>query len=680
MFRNVLKLLSQEVSGARALDTVAEIIRHHRIQASPGFRQAARAITPHLERAGLEVELHSFPADGQHRYWSYCPGPEWECTDAELTLLAPVRRRLARWDEQKLSLIQRSAPTPPKGVECRLVLVENADDPASYRDLDLGGRAVMASGDLEIIRRLAVDRGAVGLVTDGMREFPPVRRRWDLADALQYTSFWWAPGEQPIWGFVLSPRAGDEIRKMLKDAGPEGLPIHVRVSSRFYAGSVDVLSAFLPGISPEEVLVVAHLCHPQPSANDNASGSAAAVEALVSLATLIRQGLLSRPRRGIRLLLVPEINGTTCYLARNPEVLRRAVAAVNLDMVGERQDLCGSVLQVEAGPLATPSFGSDLLALIMAEALAEGTNWAGTAQLPVLRWTETPFSGGSDHCLLADPTVGIPCPMIIQWPDKFYHTSADTLDKVDPEALRRVAAAAATYAFFLADAHLPRVAWLAGEMTARFASSLHRAVNAALGEAPETRGEPALSTVWQRVEETVRFRLQRRLADLTSLQRLLAPDEQESFRTIMGSLEDECRQVADRELRRIHAVLQAAHPGTPDRPPETSPSPATDEEREAARLIPRRVLPGPVDIREVLAALPGTEALDFLLFGREHKKHAHTLEAQLLYWSDGQRTLAEVQRLVELETGIRNTTYALRYLKLLARAGFLELLPLSTRS
>jgi len=64
-----------------------------------------------------------------------------------------------------------------------------------------------------------------------------------------------------------------------------------------------------------EVLVVAHLCHPQPSANDNASGAAAALEAARVLQTLIAGGHLPPPRRSIRFLWLPEFTGSQAYLA-----------------------------------------------------------------------------------------------------------------------------------------------------------------------------------------------------------------------------------------------------------------------------------------------------------------------------------------------------------------------------
>src|SRR5439155_1631772 len=80
----------------------------------------------------------------------------------------------------------------------------------------------------------------------------------------------------------------------------------------------------------------------------------------------------------------------------------------------------------------------------------DARNLAGTSGYALFKWAVTPFSGGSDHYLFADPAVGIPCPMVIQWPAKFYHTNADTIDKVDPAMLRRAAIMASAYAYAVA--------------------------------------------------------------------------------------------------------------------------------------------------------------------------------------------------------------------------------------
>src|SRR6266545_2136120 len=76
--------------------------------------------------------------------------------------------------------------------------------------------------------------------------------------------------------------------------------------------------------------------------------------------------------------------------------------------------------------------------------------------------SEVPFSGGSDHAVLLDPLIGVPSPMLIQWPDRFYHSSLDTPDKCDPASLAIAARCAATYAGFLATAGPAEEAWLTG--------------------------------------------------------------------------------------------------------------------------------------------------------------------------------------------------------------------------
>ena len=67
----------------------------------------------------------------------------------------------------------------------------------------------------------------------------------------------------------------------------------------------------------------------------------------------------------------------------------------------------------------------------------------GLGEYPLYRQAEVSFSGGSDHVILSDPSIGVPTPMLIQWPDRFYHTSADTPDRTDPGSLARAGSLAA---------------------------------------------------------------------------------------------------------------------------------------------------------------------------------------------------------------------------------------------
>ena len=146
------------------------------------------------------------------------------------------------------------------------------------------------------------------------------------------------------------------------------------------------------------------------------------------------------------------MTGSYAYLARHEAEISQMIAGLNLDMVGADQSQTGSVMLLERPPDAASSFVPDLLEKLREELSHEAKTHTGMSSFPLYRYATTPFSGGSDHYIFSDPTVGVPMAMIIQWPDKFYHTSADTLEKVDPVSLARSGSLAAAYAYFVAQA------------------------------------------------------------------------------------------------------------------------------------------------------------------------------------------------------------------------------------
>jgi hypothetical protein len=301
-----------------------------------------------------------------------------------------------------------------------------------------------------------VERGAAGILCDGRRLFPPVRDRFDDPDQVAYTSFWWGADEPRGWGFVVSPRRGEALRARL--AAGARLEIEVEIESRRFATPIPLLSATLPGAEPGEILIAGHLCHPQPSANDNASGAAAVLETARVLAALRGNGVV--PGRSIRFFWMPELTGTHAWIARDSERAGRIVAALNLDMVGQDQERCGSTLLLEHPPCFAASFAEELVGRIREQAVDWIHSYSGAGHYSMTRMAEVPYSGGSDHAALVDPEVGIPCPMLIQWPDRFYHSSHDTPDKSDPRSLALAVRCAATYAGFLAAAGEKENEWL----------------------------------------------------------------------------------------------------------------------------------------------------------------------------------------------------------------------------
>jgi hypothetical protein len=659
-----LSLLAREVSGQNCLAHVQTVTRYHRIQASPGYRAAARECLQIFANNGVEARMTTYPATGHHREWGHLTPQEWNCQDAELWLLdAEGRRteRLAWYQEMNLALIQRSASTPAEGVTAELAVVENAEEAAGWNGRDVAGKiALVGNGDIQRMLHFARTAGAVGLITARMTYHPPVRPEGDLPDALQYTSFWWSEGEPKGWGFVASTRQGDRLKQMAAQ-GP--VRLWAKVTSEFYDGTIENVEGLIPGAGDQEVLLVAHLCHPRPSANDNASGPATVMEAARALSALIQSGQLPAPKRAIRFLLPPEMTGTFAHLAnRTAEERSRIVAALNDDMVGQKQEVTGSTLRCEYPSMACPSFAGDLLALVVGEVAREepALTGPGDFRFAGFRHAAVPYSGGSDHYILSDPSVGVPCPMLIQWPDRFYHTSADTIDKSDPDMMRRVGVMTAAYAYFLANAGLREAAWLATEMTALFPAQLHAAVQA--GQDPQA---------------VVAFRVDRKRADLQSLRRLVAEGEQPQLLTVLEGCERQVEAAGAMELQRL-ALAGSGGSGA-----GSGAGSGGGARVEAAggtvagwlggadlvQLHPVRVQPGPITLRHDLDRLPDAES--WRAFAAAHKG-TDRMGDYLCYWADGSRSLAEICRLTELETGYRDDAWSLGYMQLLSRLKYVK--------
>lgn len=637
---------------------VVALSQFHRIQASPGLRAAAGYVAEQLEAAGVQVAIHRYPASAATGFWA-CPGfQEWSCDGATLHLLderGEVTETLCDFAAIPISLIQRSIPASGE-FDVVAPAGKGGKDAADYAGLDVAGKVVLTNESVARVLELAVrERGAAGILFDGMKAGG--RSDLDLPDARQYTSFWWAGGCRPDgWGFVLSPRQGRKLRSRLA----EGKPVRVRaeVRSRFYDGGLEVVEAVIPGATQEEVLLVGHLCHPRPGAHDNASGAAALLEAAATLSRLIAEGRLpgppitgGRPTRGIRFLWVPEMTGSYAWLAEHQADVERGrwIAGLNLDMVGADQNQTGSVWQLVNLPQAASAFADHLL------------SWLRQPFLEGQRFEDAPFSAGSDHYILSDPTVGIPTPMLLQWPDKFYHTSADTPDRVSPDSLGRSGALAATYAFWLAMAGPAEARWLGHLMVTRFAAQAAREAVAAVEAVRTAEDQPTKVKAWRHYRRRSAFLAGRMAIALGTLQRL-DPHLGES----VTAWRAEVAETAAREAAWAEEILG------PDRPAETPP--ATDEQwrAEAEKLVPRRLFPGPADLGMALQSRPRELREAYWQLEDSAGRPVHDEAALLQYWADGRRTVAEIADLVELETGKPAGDLALRFFRLLAQIGLVQ--------
>jgi len=432
--------LVRELSGELAKEHVIAISRHHRVQASPGYWDAARYVLETLKAQGFfDARIEGFKSDGFVRYQTWPSPVGWRVRDAELWVLEPEERLLCRYSEVPMSLVtlSRSAfATAP------LVDVGTGEAAAEYEGKDVRGKIVLATGYGGTVHREAViRRGAKGVVC-----FLDDERAHERPDLVQYTGMWptGEEREQVGFGFNLGRRDGERLRGWLRAGKTVTLRAHVD-GGELFDGRLEVVTASLPGSEPDaaELLLIAHLDHPKESANDNASGSAALLEMARALRRIAYSDKLpalpGRPsplRRTIRFVWVPEWFGTMAWVNAHPELGQRTLAAVNLDMVGEDLERLHSALQVVRTPASLPSFLNDLV--------ADLTRWVDSLDVRSPRggasrfnYRIVPYQGGSDHMMLNDGALRIPTVMLSHAPDFTHHTSLDTPDFVDPVELKR---------------------------------------------------------------------------------------------------------------------------------------------------------------------------------------------------------------------------------------------------
>jgi len=472
MIQPLLEKIRPAVSGEEALAHVHRLCQFRREVFSPGYRQAAEYCCQVIREVGLEeVELLEYPADGETKYGDYVMPRVWNLKEAELTVITPVEtpKLLARYSDCPASVLSGCLGTTPRsGVEAEVVLVPNGTHEENYAGVDVAGKIVFTHQLARSVKNLAVPRGALGIISDAFRRFPPVRGAEDLNDAVQWHFFWGHKDEPMCPAFSLSPNQGKWLEALLRRAEAQGEKVKVlaRVDAEVYDSVGEVSTGVIPGSAAdaEEVLLLAHLT--EPGANDNASGCAALLEAARCLCKLISEGVLPPPKRNIRLVFVYEFYGTAAYLANNPERVARTVAALNIDTVGGDERQCGGTLFVLRTHPAAPTFSNDLLEAILEALVAEYSDRIGIVPGPMalFRWGVAAGAGGDSRTL---SEWGLPAPMVTQWPDKFYHTSADTPDKIDPMMLARASMLVATFAYFVAQAGAREALWLAHEITAR---------------------------------------------------------------------------------------------------------------------------------------------------------------------------------------------------------------------
>lgn len=220
----------------------------------------------------------------------------------------------------------------------------------------------------------------------------------DRPDCIPYRTSYY----EKRWGFCL--------RHETLLALPEG-EYEVCIDATLEPGSLSYGECVVPGTSTDEVLVSTHVCHPS-LANDNLSG--------IVVAAALAEAVAESPRRyTYRFLFLPGTIGPITWLARNGDIVPRIRHGLVLACVGD------------AGP---PTYKRS----------RHGRREIDRAVEHVLRMENrghrvrdfSPY--GYDERQYGSPGFDLPVGCFMRTPYgeyPEYHTSADNLDLIRPEAL-----------------------------------------------------------------------------------------------------------------------------------------------------------------------------------------------------------------------------------------------------
>ncbi|MCI0627131.1 MAG: DUF4910 domain-containing protein [Acidobacteria bacterium] len=208
----------------------------------------------------------------------------------------------------------------------------------------------------------------------------------------------------PTWGFCLRHRDLDRLRDGRYFA---------RIESSLRPGELILGEAFLPGLTQQEILISTYICHPS-MANDSLSGVVLAVE--------LYRRLRAQPHRfGYRFLFVPETIGAIAYLSRFGDRLRHTIhAGLVVTCVGD------------SGPFHYKQTrrGNHVLDRVVENVLSFSN---------VPHEVRSFWPLGSDERQYCSPGFNLPVGSLMrsvygEFPE--YHTSADNLEFISPQALQ----------------------------------------------------------------------------------------------------------------------------------------------------------------------------------------------------------------------------------------------------
>jgi aminopeptidase YwaD len=447
--QSLIESIVNEVSGTLAYQYILDLAGYEHDRLSEEYK------TTYREAAYIEKMAKQYNLEDVHIERFKLPNKTWDGELGELWLLGPDngKRLIMSYRDVAASLATGSQSAD---VTTEMVYVGRGEDKKDYVDKNVAGKIVLASGSVGPVHNLAVrEFGAAGVVSFANTTGKPIDHPDEIAwSGLQRGFGANAANQKTTFGIILSHRLGNELVEMLEKR--QSLKVRAIVKATEYDAEMQVPTCIIKGSgeSQQELFMTGHLFEgiAKQGALDDASGSATALEVARAWKHLIDTGVLPRPRRTVRFLWIPEIQGTRAYLDRYPDEAKRTVAAISMDMVGEDVTKNHNSLHLMRTPYSFNNFINEVTQQFFEyvgdtnREKVQNRRVAYSYRYPILdpQGTRDQFYYNVDkHYGSSDQAVflqfGIPAVLFNNWPDVGYHTSEDRAFNADPTQLKRAA-------------------------------------------------------------------------------------------------------------------------------------------------------------------------------------------------------------------------------------------------
>lgn len=670
---NIMDEIIGESSGENAWHAIMETGGYDKVRPASEYGPTSmfhetRFYLDKLKEYGLAgAEVNRYP--GQ---------PTWNGVKGELWEVEPGHQKLASYQDMTAMLASGSVTSD---VTAELVWVGSGRK-EELEGKDLKDKIAVTDGSMGSLG----STGAVGAISINSPRpfFDPLQLSWASIGGGRGGGRGGGSGATSTlkFGFQIPPRDGDYLKKRLL-AGQK-IKVRAQVVSETVPTDVQMVTCHIPGTDPNagEIIFSAHLFegYVKQGGNDDISGCASLMETARVLNTLINENRIPRPKRTIRFLMGPEISGTGLWVKDHKELMAKTLCDINEDMVGEWLSKNQSFMCLMRTTYGNPHYIDDVMEnyyRYVGEGNRERLQNRGNPN-PVPRRIVAPtgadepfyysietYYGASDHTVFNDWGVGVPGIMMIAWPDRWYHTSGDHVDKSDPTQMKRVVVISAASAYTIACADDDMATRIAGEITSSGAGRLAHQLVRGLEELNQAKPE-TLAEAYRSGRAYITAAVINEKDTLASVNQLAVNKK------VVGDYVIAMQKSVD-DIGKAHLTALENHMRAVARKLNTSPVvlQMTDLEKQAAKIIPKPTAKvkenGYRGYQDYLNKVPKDVQSKYPLKGR-----VNTGELQLLI--NGSHSALDIKNMLDAQYQTKTDLQdVLNHLEILRAAGLIEM-------